>query len=251
MRLDMKFKNLLLLIVFFVFPYQLYADTIGVQLGAGVWSHSATGYVSDSADTIDLKSDLNLEDKQEGYFYIAVEHPLPIIPNIRFASTKLSHAGNGIITSSKTFGGVTYNLNEAVSSTIILDSTDITIYYEILDNVVELDFGLTARKLDGKIRIVGASTGVGEQTINETVPLVYLAVGVHLPAGLTLNAEINAVSVGGVSYSDFLVKLRYGFIDMFGVEGGVRTQKLTLKNIDNLDADISFSGLFVGAYLHF
>ncbi len=247
----MKLKHLLITTLLFIFPLQVFADTIGVQLGAGVWSHSASGYVSDSGDTIDLKTDLNLKDKQEGYFYIAIEHPLPIIPNIKFSSTKLSHVGNGIITASQTFGGITYNLNEAVSSTVILDSTDITIYYEILDNVVELDFGLTARKLDGKIRIVGATTGTGEQIINETVPLVYLAVGVHLPAGLTLNGEVNAVSAGGVTYSDFLIKLRYGFVDMFGVEGGIRTQKLTLKNIDNLTADISFSGPFVGAYVHF
>ncbi len=247
----MKLKYLLLTPLLLIFPFHASADALGVYLGAGSWNHSASGYVSDSSTNIDLKDDLNLKDNQEGYFYIAIEHPLPIIPNIKFASTKLSHAGNGILTQTVTFGGQPFNLAESVTSTVVLDSTDVTAYYEILDNVVELDLGLTARKLDGKIRVVGAISGTGEQLINETVPMIYAALSVNLPAGITLNGESNFVSAAGVTYTDLLVKLRYEIVSVFGVEGGIRTQKLSLKNIDNVTADITFSGPFIGAFLHF
>ncbi|VAW92901.1 hypothetical protein MNBD_GAMMA22-519 [hydrothermal vent metagenome] len=246
----MKLKYLLITPLLFVFPIQAYADAIGVYLGAGSWNHSASGYVSDSSLNIDLKDDLNLKDNQEGYFYIAIEHPVPIIPNIKFASTKLGHQGNGIMTQSVSFGGQTFNISDPVASTIVLDSTDITAYYEILDNVVELDLGLTARKLDGKIRIVSTAV-TGEELINQTVPMIYAAVAFNLPAGITLNGESNFISAGGVTYTDLMVKLRYEIVSVFGVEGGIRTQKLSLKDIDNVTADVTFSGPFIGAFLHF
>jgi len=247
----MKLKHILLTSLFFIFPYQLHADTIGVYLGAGVWNHSASGYVRDSGTVnFDLKKDLHLKDKQEGYFYIAVEHPVPLIPNIKFTSTKMSHAGSGAITVSTTFGGKTFSANDNVDTIINLDSTDITAYYEILDNVIELDLGLTARKLDGKVSLVGAAV-TGVQKIDQTIPLIYAALSINLPAGITLNGEGNFIGVGGVSYTDLTVKLRYEIIDVFGVEGGVRSQNLSLDAVDSVSADLTFSGPFVGVFVHF
>jgi outer membrane protein len=162
----------------------------------------------------------------------------------------MSHEGDGTVTATKVFGGVTYNASENVVSTIVLDSTDITAYYEILDNVVEVDLGLTARKIDGRIRIIG-STQTGEEKINDTIPMVYLAFGVNFPAGISLNGETNFMSAGGVTYSDLAVKLRYEFATVFGVEAGVRTQKLVLKNVDNVSADTTFGGPFIGGFVHF
>lgn len=249
----MKLKQLLITTLFFIFPFQLYADTIGVYLGAGVWNHAASGNVRDTGTVnFDLKNDLKLKDKQEGYFYIAVEHPIPLIPNFKFASTKMSQSGTGSINVSTTFNGQTFTAGNNVETTIILDSTDITAYYEILDNVVEVDIGLTARKISGKVRLNNTSLSVvGEQKIDQTIPLIYAALSFNLPAGITLNGEGNFIGVGGVSYTDLTLKVRYEIIDVLGVEGGVRSQNLSLNDTNNVSADLTFSGVFFGVFAHF
>jgi len=247
----MKIK-LLLTTLFFILPFQLYADTIGVYLGAGVWNHNASGQIKDSGTlSFDLENDLHFKEEQEGYFYIAVEHPIPLIPNIRFASTKLSHAGSGLTTVTVTIGDQTFTAGDNLTTNLVFDTTDITFYYEILDNIVELDLGLTARQIDGNLKIV-SSTITANETIDETIPMLYAAVGFNLPGtGLSFFAEGNFVGVSDLSYSDFTAKVRYEIIDVFGVEGGYRAQNLEIDDSPTVVADLKFSGVFAGVFVHF
>lgn len=248
----MKLK-LLLTMLFLVLPYQLYADTIGVYVGAGVWNHDPSGSIKDSSvDAFDLKRDFHLKEETEGYFYIAIEHPLPLIPNVKFASTKLSHAGSGITTVNANIGGVNIGVNENLDTKLVLDSTDITLYYELLDNVVEFDLGLTARKLDGSLDIVASTAGNVSEIIDETVPMIYVAAAFNLPVtGLSIHAEGNFIGVSDVSYSDFTTKVRYEIISVFGIEGGYRAQKLEIDDSPDVVVDMKFSGVFAGVYVHF
>lgn len=250
----MKLKHILITTFLFIFPYQLYADTLGVYIGGGLWDHSASGTFRDntaaSTTTINFEDDLKLKDEQEGYFYIAFEHPMPLVPNIKFASTKMSHKGSGTITIPVTFGGQNFIATESVTSKIQLDATDITAYYEVLDNVVELDLGLTARKIEGGFAITGTGA-TGEQLFNETIPLLYAALSINLPAGFQLNAEGNFIGVNDVSYTDLTVKLRYEIVGVLGIEGGVRSQDLEVTGASDITADIKFSGPFVGLFVHF
>jgi outer membrane protein len=249
----MKLKHLSLTILLFILPYQLYADTLGIYLGAGVWNHDATGTAKEatSAISFDLEKDLYLQEEQEGYFYIAFEHPLPLIPNIRFASTKLSNAGAGATTIDVNIGGESFPAGTTLTTTLVLDSTDLTLYYEILDNVVELDLGLTARKLDGSFKTF-STTLTATETLDETIPLLYAAVAFNLPVtGLSLKAEGNFIGSSDVNHSDFQVKLGYEFASIFGIEGGYRAQNFEIADTSNVTANMKFSGIFAGLFLHF
>lgn len=249
----MKFKHLLLATLLFFLPYQLYADTLGVYIGAGIWNHDATGTAQEntSATSFDLEKDLYLKEEQEGYFYIAFEHPVPLIPNVKFASTKLSNSGAGATTVTVNIGGESFTAGTNLTTTLVLDSTDLTLYYEILDNVVELDLGLTARKLDGKFN-TSDGTLTANETLDETIPLLYAAVAFNLPVtGLSFKAEGNFVGTSDVNHSDFQVKLGYEFASIFGVEGGYRAQNFDIKNTSNVTANMKFSGIFAGVFLHF
>jgi len=230
-------------------PFQAMADTIGLYVGAGQWDHSASGGFRDSG-AINIDSDaLNLADNREGYFYVNIEHPVPLIPNVRLASTDLIHNGvNGTVTG--TFDGQTFTANN-VTSTIDFTHTDITLYYELLDNVVSFDVGITARQLDGQIYLTDG-TNTGQVTLDEVVPMIYGKVAFDLPlTGLAIVGEGNFLSVGDADITDITVKVTYETDFLLGIEAGVRTFSLTLDNVDTITSDLEFDGPFLGVFLHF
>lgn len=221
------------------------ATILGIQAGAGTWKHDPSGQISTNLDgagvTADLKNDLKLSEDSEGYAYFSIEHPIPLIPNVKFVNTKLTSSGSGAVNFD--FNGVTYS--SAVNTKLQLDQTDIILYYEILDNVVSLDVGIDAKKIDGSVVVDTDIT-----SFNETVPMLYVAAEIMLPAGFTLNAEISKISSGGDSMTDTQAKLTYTTDYNLGVEVGVRTLSIDV-DVDSVKADIEFSGVFAGVYFKF
>ncbi len=216
------------------------ADFLGLYVGAGSWSHDPSGSFNSVGDaSIDLGSDLALSDESETYSYIAFEHPVPLIPNIRFESTGLTHEGNA--------GSVTFN-GQTVSgaSVISLDSTDTVLYWRLLDNWVNFDLGLNARKLDGEFS-VGAQT----KPLSETIPMVYVAAQFDMPfTGLSVGADLNYSGLDGNTLEDLRIRAIYE-MGVIGFEGGVRTTSIKLDDVDGVNADLEFDGIFLGAFLHF
>jgi len=198
------------------------ATILGFQIGGGSWEQTPSGALVSTVGSDTLKE----TEKGEGYTYFSLEHPVPLVPNIRLANTKVSAVGNTVITS------------------VEIDQTDATLYYEILDNVISLDLGITARNTDGQV------AGTGSTTFSETVPLLYASAEIALPAGFALAAEINSISSGSDKISDISAKVTYTTSIGLGIEVGTRTQNFEV-DIDNVQTDIEFSGLFAGVYFKF
>lgn len=220
------------------------ADTLGFYFGAGVWSHDPSGNFEStqpgSSTNIDLESDLNMGGESEGYVWAAFEHFVPLVPNIRLEKTTLGHTGQS--------GTVTFNgqVNVSGDTKLSLDSTDVVLYYSPLDNWINLDFGLVARKLDGEFAIGSASVSV-----SETIPMAYLGVQFDLPlTGLSVGGDIKTISYNGNSYSDTRLRALYE-MGVIGIEAGYRTTSIKLDDLDNVNADVDFSGFMLGAYVHF
>ncbi len=219
------------------------ADFLGLYVGGGSWSHDPSGGFQSQdpgSDNISMQNSLGLSDESEGYAYIAFDHPLPLLPNVRLETTALTHNG---VSSGVNFNGQTGLAGNAVVS---LDSTDLTLYWRLLDNWVNLDVGLTLRKFDGEFTIATETL-----LLEETIPMIYAAAQFDLPfTGLSVGGDINVISVSGNTLSDTRVRLLYEF-GLVGVEAGLRSTAIELDDVDNVTTDISFDGLFVGAFLHF
>lgn len=239
-------KKLLLGAVVALLPLTGFSATIlGFQVGGGTWEHDPSGSVSATTDGVgvsaDLKSNMNLSEEKEGYSYFILEHPVPLIPNIKVVNTKLTSQGTGTTT-------FTFNTNSyPVGATTKLDlsQTDYILYYEILDNVVSLDLGLNAKMIDGQININSNITN-----ISGTIPMLYVAAEIMLPAGFAINADISYTKIGDVDISDTTAKLTYTTDFMLGVEAGIRTQSYT-GEVDTFKANMEFSGMFAGVYFKF
>ena len=217
-------KKILLGALVALLPLTGFAATVlGFQAGTGIWSQTPSGTISSTIGTETLTE----TEKDESYVYFVLEHPVPILPNFKYAAIAVTAAGSG------------------VNTVFDLDQTDATLYYEILDNVVSLDIGVTARKVEGVF-----ATGVLSETFSETVPMIYAAAEIALPVGFALVGEINTISSGDDDITDITAKLTYTTDFNLGIEVGTRTQSYEVS-IDTVQTDIEFSGLFAGVYFKF
>lgn len=248
-------KKLLLGAAVALLPLTSMAATIlGIQAGAGSWTHDPSGNftasVADVGSSADLKNHLNLAEKSEGYTYFVIEHPVPLIPNVKYVNTKLSSAGSGAITTNFTFNGTPYTTSNPVTTSLVLDQSDIILYYEILDNdAVSFDLGLTAKNISGSAS-VDDGTNSDTATFSGTIPMLYAAAEIGLPAGFALVGEISTLSVDDNEITDLTAKVTYTTDFNLGVEVGTRSQSYKL-DVDSVKASMDFSGIFAGVYFRF
>lgn len=237
------------------------ADTLGFFIGAGTFQPEFSGTFKNSDtdvidDAIDLEDDLGLDDDSATFFYVAIEHPIPLLPNLKLARTDMEQKGSSTLTEEIEFDGNVYEADAEVESTIDLSHTDATLYYELLDNWVNFDLGLTVRQFDGKIAITGEVQGGGVRTAEEDldfpVPMLYAKAQFDLPlTGLYAAVDGNWVGYGGNTFFDATGKIGYETALGFGVEGGLRSITLEIDDEDNVEADMDFSGLYLAAHYHF
>jgi len=227
-----------------------HADRIlGLYAGAGAWNSDYDGKAGDPS--ISLK-ELGVKKDYNNYFFVALEHAVPFVPNIRFTQTNISSKQTGTISKSFTIGDATYTANESVKSDFDLGHRDLTLYYQLLDNWVNLDLGMTARKFDGYVKTDSTTTSE-KLTVDETLPMLYGKAQFDLPfTGLSAGIEGNFTRYQDNSLNDYTAKITYLFdaaVDL-GVEIGYR--KMSLKISDNdLDADLTLKGPYAGLILHF
>ncbi|MFK5914593.1 MAG: TIGR04219 family outer membrane beta-barrel protein [Woeseiaceae bacterium] len=248
-------KKIILSAIIALLPLTGYSATIlGFQAGGGSWKHKPSGDITASeggvGTTADLQNDLQLSEKSEGYSYFILEHPVPLVPNIKYITTKLSSSGSGNVTATFDFNGQTYATNASVTTFLDLDQTDTILYYEILDNgFISLDLGLAAKSIDGKAS-VDDGTNSDVTSFSGTIPMLYAAVEIGLPAGFALSADISTISAAGNTISDVTTKVTYTSDYFFGVEAGLRSQTYDI-DVDSVKAKMKFSGIFAGVFFKF
>ncbi|WP_373080225.1 TIGR04219 family outer membrane beta-barrel protein [Zhongshania sp.] len=223
------------------------ADIIGATAGAYMWKQSWEGDVKAGSDGIDMNDDLGYDDETGKSFYVALEHPVPVLPNIRLQSTDLDISEKGTLTKSYTFDGKVYAQSEEVDSTTDLSHIDGTFYYEILDNWVNLDVGLTVRMFDGEVSIKGAS-GEGAIEIDAPLPMAYVNARFELPlTGLYASALGNVIAYGDNKVTDMTLALGYE-LGIVGLELGYRNFDVQLED-DNEEANVTVDGYFLGVVI--
>jgi len=241
------------------------ADVVGLYVGGHVWDNEATGSISESTDL----QTFNFDDEQQASFYIAVEHPLPFIPNAKIAKSTLDTNGNVTLTDDFNFGDETFESGSAVDTTFDLSYVDYTLYYELFDNgALSFDFGLTARKVDSEISATSTvsttdsedetvtETLTGDLSVSEFIPMLYVSTEIGLMfTGMNIFAEGNFLSFDDHVHYDYQLGVSYELVDNIAVDvnlmAGYRAVKLELEDLDDLYTNLEFSGAFVGVEVHF
>ena len=249
-------QTLISVLIASLIPALSAADILGVRVGANYWNYDIGGtaryQTRDSSNTIDVNKDLGYDDGSLGHYYISLEHPVPLLPNVRISKTDIDEDANGRLTNTVVYGDIIFQANEDVSSKVELDQTDITLYYSLLDNVVNLDLGLNAKYIDSKARITGAVSGTQNADISGWVPMAYAGVGADLPlTGLSISADGAYVKYQSSSFYDLTVRATYTSPWFVGADVGYRKIKLDLDDFDDSYADVEFDGPYAGLFVHF
>jgi outer membrane protein len=230
------------------------ADTVlGVYAGFSSWDTDYSGKAGEPSITL---KDLNVKngDKNTSY-YIALEHPIPVVPNIMLERTNISSKQTAMISKTFTIDGTTFVANDTITSDFDLSHTDATLYYEVLDNWVNFDFGLTARKFDGYFYAASKNVPADSKKVNidYTLPLLYLKAQFDLPfSGLSAGVQGNYVSYSGDKLTDYRAKISYLFDSVLdvGLEVGYREMSLTVDE-DDIKADLKLKGPYASVIAHF
>jgi outer membrane protein len=229
-----------------------YADTVGVSAGAYRWNPSYDGTVKSGGENVDIKHDLGFSDDNANVFFVAIEHPIPLLPNVKLQRTQLDTSASNRLTRSFVFDGVTYNATETVKTDLDLSHTDATFYYEILDNWAELDLGLTVRHFDNGVKITAINAAKSSKLdINATIPMLYASAKFNLPlTGVYVAVDGNGIAYSGNTLIDYRAMLGYESKIGLGAEIGVRN--FDLKYDDNGDkADVNVDGAYAQVFYHF
>ncbi|PKI17747.1 TIGR04219 family outer membrane beta-barrel protein [Colwellia sp. 12G3] len=231
------------------------ADTLlGLYIGGQVWANEASGSFGEGTDN---QSVFEFDDKNQGSFYVAFEHPIPLIPNIKIASTTLDTVGGTQIASTFSFGGKSYSANETLDTTFDANFVDYTLYYEVFDNdLLTFDFGLTARDLDTYIKVTESDNNSSDLDVSGIIPMAYVSTIIGLPfTGLNIFAEANFMSYDDQTVYDAQIGVSYAILDNlavdFDVTFGYRTVKMEINDIDDFYSDLTYDGFFAGAVVHF
>jgi len=178
------------------------ADLVAVKGDISYWAYDGHAEMNNTAPFSKEK----LDNEGAVQFSVALEHPVPIIPNAKIRYVNLD---------TQTEKSVAGQSNYAVN----LDHADFILYYEILDNVVDLDIGAGATTLNGDI-----TNFAGQRTsIDETYPIIYGTVG---------------------NFIDNML------VDV-GVKAGYRIFTVDLDDYNRNDIKLDFKGPYIGLNAHF
>lgn len=228
------------------------ADFVGLNIGTNHWMPDLTGsFKSNNDSTIRLGNDLGYKDYSTTNLSVSFEHPVPALPNLKYqgfdlnTSSRRSNVTNPII-----FDGTSYTGN--INSTLDLSHQEIVLYYELLDNWINLDLGLDFKMFDGKVSISDDVNPGSSIDVDETVPMLYLAARFDLPlSGFYVGANIQQLSIGDNSAEDSTVMIGYESKIGLGIEGGFKTFTLDLEDVNTLNTNLEYDGLFLNGYFHF
>lgn len=225
---------------------QAYADMLGGEVSIGFFNHDPSGNASYKGTSSDMEETLGYSEEQDLFFKAYLEHPLPLLPNVRLAYTDLSHKGSNSV-ENFSWGDIV-DFNGTIDSSLSLEFSDVTLYYEVLDSWAEVDVGLTLRYLTGDM-------DVNHDTVDFStwVPMLYGKARLTFPVtDLSLQLEANAISYWDITAYDYELSARYTLTMGIGLEAGYKAFYLDSDDlVSGLHADIAFSGPYAAVIWDF
>ena len=223
------------------------ADVLGFSVGAQYWNYDMDGKVRSPLAANDYVG-IDFANNNDANFYLTFEHPVPFVPNLRLQQNNIK-SGGLIPVSDPDF---TQGQEVMVRGDIDLSHTDVTLYYELLDNWVNLDLGLSAKHFDGYTRFKYQAIIDDESDFDDWIPMVYADAQFDLPlTGLSAAATIEALSFDSNKVTDVELALKYQFKLGLGVGLGYRNLDVDLKNINSFKSDLTVDGFFLNGYFEF
>ncbi len=237
--------------------------SIDFEISVGAIQQKPSGYVSykpvsDIRDRIDVKDDARLGDETKPWAKLKLEHPIPVIPNIKLAYMPMKFDGGRNVSRTIRWGDFTYDLRAGFNLSVKLDRVDTTLYYNFpfiktaTAGKLDVEFGLNVRtimfdgKLSGRENITNRSI-TESASITLPIPTGHLAAEIRPISLVSLVGELNYIGYNKNAYYDYVAGLRLNPrvrtpLKPF-VEVGYRHEKLKIDEQD-VKTDLNIKGLY-------
>jgi len=229
------------------------ADTLfGVYAGVGTWQQEFRGEMTSSISTIDVEEDLALQEEENLIFYLALEHGVPVLPNIRAQYFDLTTDGANVLSRTLEFNDEVFVQSESVSTIVDLTQSDAILYYEVLDNVVSLDLGVAFAMVEGSIALTSTTQTV-QADFDEIIPMAYAKFRADLPLSrLWIGVEAQGVSYSDSSLVEYNAQIGWESELGLGIEAGWRAVQIEFDEFDDMDsATLDIDGPYAAINFHF
>ena len=232
-------------------PCTAMADVLyGVYIEAGVRQSTTVSDLSYGSNT----NSFSMDDVEHSNQYVSVrfEHLVPLIPNFRVAREEYDLSSQ-ISTEGFTFNDKTYA--DEFSSNISLIESTATAYYEILDNWISLDIGLSVKNIHLNADFSDVGGGSGE-SLDLYVPAVYLNAEFAVPVtGLIVGINVEGLQIQEHEYSVFDAYVGYEFLDLTLVDLtlklGVQKKTFTIDDVSSFDLELDQESVYASLQVHF
>lgn len=225
------------------------ATVVGFKIGGDYWQADATGTFSDD---VGQPQAFHYDSSAQGSIWVAIEHPIPILPNLMIRENRLDEKGTiadaDFIFNSRQFEG-------DLTAYTDLSNTDFVLYYELLDNdIVALDLGASYKKMSGSIRVVDEDLYPEQKNIDSGVVMAYASAKFGLPGfGLYGFADV-MTGLNETSVYDYSLGLGWEFdgtaLD-YRVRAGYRDFNFDVRQFSSITSDLQFKGYFAGVEIDF
>lgn len=244
-------RNLKNIVLFTFFTLStMHADMIGGESSLGFFNHDPSGNASYKSRSSNLEETFGFSEEQDLFFKAYLEHPFPLLPNLKVGYTALSHSGSSSVVDFS-WGDID-NFDGTIDSSLSLDFTDVTLYYEVLDNWAEMDAGVTARYITGDM---GVRTNTNNDFVDFStwIPMLYGKARFNLPStDISFQLEANVISYWDMTAYDYELSARYTLVMGVGLEAGYKSFHLDSDDlVDGFKSDIDFAGPYAAAIWDF
>ncbi len=254
-------KVLSIAIYLLLFTTAINADFLKIEAGAGAWMQTPNTSMNYKDNLLTGKDESLGSEETNGYVWIYLKHPIPIIPNIRLEYVGISSKG----TASGNFTFFPKNLPADTDSNIDMTQFDIVPYYNILDNTawVTLDIGLDIKVIESTYSaspsadvMAGDVSSRYEETSSDILPLLYVRARLEIPStSIGLETDVKYLTYDTTEVIEFRAKVDYTleFVPVVqpAIELGYRVQTMNAVTDEDLVIDYDFAGVYAGIMLRF
>jgi len=223
------------------------ADVLGFSVGAKYWNFDVEGNIS--SPIVDNKQvAINFNDKNSFNPYLVFEHPVPFLPNLKIQQNTIESSGFIPVSAPSFLDGE----EVLVRGDVNYSHVDLMLYYDILDNWMNLDLGISTKYFDGYQRYKYENVINDELDFDHLIPMLYIKGQFDLPlSGFSVTATVEALSFDSNKVTDIDLALRYQFKSGFGLDLGYRNLDVDLKNISSFKSDMQMDGVYLGGHYEF
>lgn len=241
------------------------AADFAARIGLDSWSQDLGGSIDSTNSeigTVSVEDDLGFGSESGLSYYLLLEHPLGVVPNVKLQYTELNSDESNDLQRDITYDNVTFTANQTIRSALDLNHVDLSLYWQPVQGRFDVSLGFTIRVLDGSFTVRSENNeSVARQSVDEAFPLPYLHVGYEFgDTGMSIDAEVKAAAYEGDKFIDSNLRLAWESNIGLGLEFGYRSIALEADDLDVtdsngnpdfIDLDIEAKGLYFGAFYEF